>query len=276
MSEFQKALQAVNVESQAWKNSPSIGAPPRSWWVSIENLLNVACKETPEQHHQKPVSDLVDAYLGAILKASNGEMVFDPDLTDEGSVKALETALAPIGRALAALNNAQPIEEPYIETIDELANTEGQYGEKVGHVQIAAIHGIKVSEVKLYLEKPRKWNLPEGHTPPGVKEFRQERKRETMAYEGAAHRWNYNRGESPFADDYQAEEEDAWKAPPESVQELLLNDVPVKQIAKMWRMTEAAVVAVRDGEMAGDLQPVGTSEAELEALTAPEPKKGKR
>lgn len=265
---FLKALHAVNHESDAWRNSPKVGAPPRDWWVAIESLLSVGCAERPEQQFQKPLADLVDAYLNAMTKAANDEISFTPELANELAVKALEIALAPIGRALAALNIAEkngPAMEPITEGIKELAEHKGPYGEPVGNEQISRMYGIKMHEVQAFLEG--RFKLPKGHVPPGVADWRKERQKEEGAYAAAAYRWNLNRGVSPLEEGH--DEVDDWREPAESVRELLDQGVTVEQICRMWRMSPQEVIAVRDGNSVEDLQPAGMTDDELERLTAP-------
>ena len=262
MSDFLTALHTIDNESKAWRNAPHVGAPPRSWWVAIESFLVAACATRPDPQFAKPVADLVDAYLNAMTKAANGEMEFDPDLANEEAVKVLEIALAPIGRALAALGIAEkngPLDEPFPESIEELAKYKGESGVEIGNEQIARMWGIKTHEVALYLKG--QWKLPKNHVPPGILDWRTERKREQAAWDAASYRWNFNSGGLLLSEDAPAPVDD-WQEPAESIEQLLAEGVSVEQICRMWRVTPAEVNAVKTGHM--------SEEEELERLTAPE------
>jgi len=155
--------------------------PPDSWWKSIEDVIDAVVAWSIDA----PASDLQFIHLCQPTAATiNGYLEGIDNSTDEHGdpITAPHVSLT---RGLSALLTAKPHEWPKIEPLQQLER------EKVPHVQIAKMHGLKPYEVSEILAGTMEY--PKGHITQHERDQRAVQKAARDKLRLAAARWKARR-----------------------------------------------------------------------------------
>jgi hypothetical protein len=223
MSERTKALFAMvdefNRIHAEWAADPNRPNPDALYWEALDELVGV--------YREGDVPEECREMAEAVMELGLEGMAFD-NRQDYNRQYPQQTFFAAREKLVRVRQGREKRSEPRpLESIDELN------AQKVNPNQIARMHGIETWQVLKYLEKDkdgkRGWEFPADYVPPHLRDEQQRQKSARERYDSAMLR----REKAEAAANPVAHEE---------IEELLQQGVSIKQIARMKRTTEVAVI----------------------------------
>lgn len=226
--EFEIAAASFDAERLNWEKSDD-HSPQPEYWIRLAAAIDAACQpQALKQFQQAAATRLVIAYLSQAP---------DENARPKDAIK----------QSWYDLRNAVDRQPTPRESLSELIELAGIQDEQImlmtgldRHHVAAARKALKDKAVG-NAPNLKALDYPKDHVLPREREWDDRVAGEMKAWKGAKAQWLTR---PKFA----ADQDDDWTPPPESIEELLAQGVNIPQIARMHRVSQDEVVAIRDGK----------------------------
>jgi hypothetical protein len=240
---FRQLLAQWREENAAYASSDK-REPAPSWWLAVEAMIDGACDHPSivQAHYSTGLVHLIDAYLEFLPKVQTGLLPERPTGHIMRSLGELELA-----------DRAGPQIKRGTEPIEELRKLDPP----IQPDQVSKMYGITIGQAAQFLAG--KWAPPPGHVTPEESARASDALALAKSLKEAFTRWQERANA--------AINEDDWKPPRESIEELLdLPGMTVEQVATMHRVPIEQVQAIQGGK--SYTPPAGASTTPTGELTA--------